>query len=94
MASNPSTQEFIDEWEEKYYHLIWYARSTSKSMNIVKLREDVEQRYPEEIEKLINDETGYWQHGFNSGMLACLRLINGVMNNEQYAIDEFPMLDS
>tara|TARA_R110000744_G_scaffold18970_9_gene50411 strand:+ start:275 stop:586 length:312 start_codon:yes stop_codon:yes gene_type:complete len=79
--------------QEKYYNLVWYARSDSNADVAKKERKQIEKLYPEETEQLIN-ENGKWQHGFNSGMLACLRLINGGKGMTHESIADFPSLDS
>ncbi len=58
---------------EKYTDLVWFARSNSQEPNIVQIRDRIRAKYSEEIEKLEGDD-GDWEHGFNSGMLACCRL--------------------
>ena len=57
----------------------------------------------------LKSDSGDWEHGFNSGMLACLRLVMTAQNREQFtdddgeicwhggvedAIEEFPFLDT
>jgi hypothetical protein len=53
-------------------------------------------KYPDECAKLDSDE-GDWHHGFNSGMLAAIRLIGGLEaggEEAEFAIQEFPELDT
>lgn len=78
---------FVYDLEEKYYRLVWYARSDSPQENVKKLREQVEFEYPEETEDLKGIE-GMWHHGFNSGMLAAARCIADV------SLEGFPHLDT
>ena len=66
-------QSRIDELREKYFHLVWLARSDGDDPRIVKERERVCSLYPQEIMDL--DRHPDWSHGFNSGMLAALRLL-------------------
>jgi hypothetical protein len=79
-----------------YEELVWFARS-GRNINIpevVKHREFIEKCYPKEIEQL-RGETGDWSHGFNSGMLAGMRLITSMMEQStQEAIENFPELDT
>ena len=88
----------ISEKEEMYFRLVWYARSKPENINIPGVREaitDIEAKWPNEVKALIEDETGYWQHGFNSGMLACLRYINTLEDfGKEQADEEFPELSS
>ena len=112
--------ELIKEWENKYFDLVWYARKPPKghpewdnwlpsSIEGAKnAMAKVEEKYPDEVDALRSD-SGDWQHGFNSGMLACLRLVMTAQNREQIlneddepcwfggvedAIEEFPSLDT
>lgn len=83
--------EYLDKLEEKYFSLVWYARSEPKESafwetvparikdGALNGQAKVEERYPDEIDELRGPE-GSWSHGFNSGMLACLRLINTASN--------------
>jgi len=113
-------EELIQKWEKKYFDLVWYARSrpadhpswadTPESIRTGALNAQakVEEMYPDEIDDL-RSETGDWEHGFNSGMLACLRLVMTAQHREQItdeegetcwyggvedAIEEFPCLDT
>ena len=114
-------EELIQKWEQKYFELVWYARkppkghpewdtwSPSISDGAKNAMAEVEEKYPDEIDALKSD-TGDWDHGFNSGMLACLRLVMTAQNREQLvdeetgescwyggvedAIEEFPFLDT
>lgn len=114
------TEQLIDDWEEKYFDLVWYARKPPKGhpewdtfapdirTGALNAMARVEEKYPDEVNALKGD-TGDWEHGFNSGMLACLRLIRCAQNRlpitdedgETYwiggveeAIEEFPLLDT
>ncbi len=88
----------IDEKEEMYFRLVWYARSLGRNSDVpgvIEACEEVETNYPSEVKALREDETGYWQHGFNSGMLACLRYINTLDKlGKDQADEEFPELSS
>jgi hypothetical protein len=39
-------------------------------------KEELIEKYPDETNKLLLGEKSDWHHGFNSGMLACLRLVS------------------
>jgi len=51
--------------------------------------------YPEDCAELDNEKSDNWQHGFNSGMLAC---ISFVFTADECGLEdaraEFPMLDT
>ena len=85
----------ITELHMKYDMLVWYARSNPKNWDRPKVMERiklVEGSYPQEVKDL-KSEDGEWHHGFNSGMLACLRLMDyplGVVDG----LKEFPFLDT
>jgi len=90
--------ETISEKEEMYFQLLWYVRSLGRNNEVpgvIEAREKVENDYPSEVKALLEDETGYWQQGFNSGMLACLRYINTLDElGKSQADEEFPELSS
>ena len=80
---------------KKYEDLVWYVRKRPEDRENGDCNQAmtvIEEKYPDELIKLTNDEEN-WHHGFNSGMLACLRLISGgrITNN---TLNEFPMLDT
>ena len=80
---------------EKYYDLVWLARKKSEDFeNPIKLQIDkVCNKYPEESVKILDGENTNWEHGFNSGMLACLRLVSCARIYPEN-IEEFPFLDT
>jgi len=93
---------------EKFFNLVWYARKPpledaqfwealtpdirkAAMVNVF----DVESKWPEDCAKLADPESGDWEHGFNSGMLAGLRYVFTLIEAGQaQADDEFPFLDS
>lgn len=87
------------ELEDKYSDLVAFARKdldkireTSSSETYTKVLEfihDVEERYFEEVQELRYDKDN-WAHGYNSGALAILRLIN---DNDLMMVD-YPNLDT
>ena len=88
----------IQQKEDKYFDLVWYARSIPEHASVKGVKENkerIEKLYPEEVEKLQSENYADWQHGFHSGMLAGMRYILTMdeMGKEQ-ADEEFPMLDS
>jgi hypothetical protein len=95
-ATKKEVLEMAIQQEEKYFDLVWFARSNKNShIPLVMInREIIEANYPKEIEDL-SGEYGDWSHGFNSGMLAGMRLIVSMMEyNTEEAIENFPELDS
>jgi hypothetical protein len=56
---------------------VWFARSRPENANIPDVKANLDRviaAYPKEVAEFrgANDN---WQHGFNSGMLACTRLL-------------------
>ncbi len=71
----------VSELLKKYCDLVWYARKHDwmrKNPSVAQGCAHVKRLYPEEVADLDGDdwETAKWAHGFNSGMLACLRLLH------------------
>ena len=91
--------DIVDEiasWEQKYFYLVWYARSKPDEPASQSGRQRVEAAWPADLEELRADDTN-WQHGFNSGCLAAFRLVQGLLGSEadaEFARDEFPFLDT
>ena len=90
--------------------LMWYARreGTHSYQGIVaaypelgeeqhqtvwKKVQAVQEEWPEEVAAL-SSESGAWSHGFNSGIVAALRLVDGLDEDVEFAIDSFPDLDT
>ena len=88
------TQAILNVEQEKYYNLVWYARSDKNSHCNRESRAKIETLYPALTKQLCSKEEADWAHGFNSGMLACLRVMNGGKGLTHESIEEFPMLDS
>lgn len=83
----------------KYFELVWYARANPKKLlegehyEGLKLRQDIENKYPKEIKSLGEDDN--WSHGFNSGMLAASRLYHEMIEGDiEFALENHPDLDS
>lgn len=84
--------------EKKYFMLVWYARSQGPASPDPAVREafaEVKAMYPAETAALSSDlgENIQWTHGFNSGMLAALRLIRGGRITPA-SLASFPELDA
>lgn len=73
-------KELLKVIENKYFNLVWYARSKSMEKKIVKIREEIKETFPKDIEEL-DESIDNWQHGFNSGVLAMSRKIFEIINN-------------
>jgi hypothetical protein len=85
--------------EEKYFNLVWYARSHNRDdleywdtvphdirRGAFNAQLDVETRYPEEVGDLCSGNSD-WQHGFNSGALAAFRFILTALDDEMMESD-------
>ena len=87
----------IVEKTDKYFGLVWFARSRPENIDIPGVREGiakVQEESPKEYAELIS-ENGDWQHGFNSGMLAGMRYVLALYEDgKERADDEFPFLDT
>ncbi len=84
--------------ESKYSDLVWFARSSSNHDSVpgvIEKRNEVVELYAKEVWDLIDDETGPWHHGFNSGMLAGVRyVLDLAQEGKEVAEENFPFLDS
>jgi len=73
-----SIEDKLEEIRDKYFDLVWYARSNDEDREEIpevdRQMTRVENSYPEEIHDLFH--TPDWSHGFNSGALAISRLIS------------------
>jgi hypothetical protein len=93
------TKTHLESLEDKYFDLVWLARKdTDELLNneqyeILNTIKNIEEKYPTEVDELTNDNTT-WHHGFNSGMLAAIRLFDGLMSEDEDALDDFPNLDT
>tara|TARA_R110002124_G_scaffold285171_1_gene463374 strand:+ start:100 stop:411 length:312 start_codon:yes stop_codon:yes gene_type:complete len=92
--------EFLNQLTEKYLDLVWYARceafigqKPAPSHSTAIQLERIERLFPEETNQLKNNEDN-WTHGYNSGVLAALRLIENGKGVTEESISEFPNLDS
>ena len=68
---------------EKYSNLFWYARSSHPAG--ANGRDRVELLYPAEVAKLRAATTG-WDHGFNAGVMATLRLVTALLVKENTSV--------
>lgn len=100
IISNTSTEEKVRRFDEisrffheKYFSLVWLARADKELLlktevyeALAKIRE-TEEKYPEEVENLDKCEDN-WQHGFNSGMLACIRFLESYIKDDLWPIED------
>lgn len=107
VAKNKSTraQAAVHALLPKYETLVWYARKPPRGSgywadtpaDIQKAAyaamTDAERKYPKETKSLKGD-TGDWEHGFNSGMLAGLRYVLRALQDQDEALERFPELDT
>ena len=106
MASSNSTMK-VDDLEQKYFKLVWYARKPPVSNTefwdalpadikegAQKVLKEVEEKYPTECTNLRCPIHGDWEHGFNSGMLAAMRLLRRNVKISQKCMSEFPNCDT
>ncbi len=87
----------LDELEQKYFDLVHLARSDPD--NQLPHHAVLIEKYPNEYDALADPEKGDWQHGFNSGMLASVRLLRVFATTksrkrQREAVEEFPFLDT
>ena len=71
---------------KKYGDLLWYARSQPENAEMEAVKSHkmrIENEHTEDVINLIDDYDN-WQHGFNSGMYACL----GLMLDRSSKMDE------
>lgn len=71
--------------EEKYCTLVWIARRHVDEGETYPEKYDT--MYKKEIEDIQSPEIGDWSHGFNSGMLACARLIGSYLISDKQIKD-------
>ena len=108
MRNVKTKEEKINEMAEKYFNLVWYARRSpeqveqyssparEQAMDAIK---EIERKFPDDVAKICSPQRGDFWHGFNSGALALLRLIQGLdaattKEEEEAEFEEFPFLDT
>jgi hypothetical protein len=96
-------EKHVLEIQDKYFRLVWYARKDVEKLkqegreDILNSIKEIETLYPEETESLKGYETGDWEHGFNSGVLAGLRFVLTLIDKHggyEEAMEQFPELDT
>ena len=98
------------EFEDKYCSLVWYARKPPGKFkelqehwpdqpkdvieSVSLFKEELERKYAEECKNL-KGPSGDWEHGFNSGALATIRMVLEALDPEiEDPMADFPQLDS
>jgi hypothetical protein len=100
MKLTKDIEKELQSLEEKYFNLVWYARSNPREdkayWNTVphdirrgafNAQLDVETRFPEDVADLKSEHTD-WQHGFNSGALAAFRFVLTALDDEMIEDEE------
>ena len=91
---------FVEENLDKYEKMLWYQRSPGPDIihevfkdtpediiqGALKAQKEVEKEYPEMV--LAYETKPDWQHGWVSGMVAMLRLVNGVLTAQEYEVED------
>ena len=88
----------VQEFENQYFDLVWYARQDKTDLNHPgrKPIERIRIEYQDQVAALCGVSSD-WHHGFNSGCLAAVRLILGLLGTveeAEQAEEEFPFLDT
>jgi len=95
-ATKKQVLEHSVAMSQKYFDLVWYARSGHNAHlpYVEEERKKIEKLYSNEVNELSGDEAD-WTHGFNSGALAAFRFILTIMEEGiEEAYQDFPELDS
>lgn len=85
--------DYLCQLEKKYSDLVWYARSDKQNLlereqyEILSTISKIEKTYKDEVSDL-SGKSGDWNHGFNSGMLAAIRLVTGLMDKKLVEYEE------
>jgi hypothetical protein len=85
--------EISRRFHHKYFSLVWYARSDEQKMvdeeryEGLAMIKKVKYEFPEEVKELQECDSN-WQHGFNSGMLACIRFLESYMKDDLWPIED------
>ena len=86
-------KDYLSKLEDKYCSLVWYTRSDKNDLLSNEMYEQlssmvrIESLYKDDVNSLLNDETN-WKHGFDSGVLASIRLVLGMMNKELIELED------
>lgn len=87
------------ELTERYGRLVWYARSHPPGdpfwgtvpeeirRGALNCQAQVEEFFPDEVDRLRCPGCGDWNHGFNSGILAAARLMAAYLHPQKTAAE-------
>lgn len=100
IITNTSSEEQLRRFDEisrlfhqKYFSLVWLARTDKAQLlekenyEILQRVKEIEDQYPEDITELDGCDTNF-VHGFNSGMLACIRFISSYIKDDLWPIED------
>lgn len=85
--------KIVSELMDKYFDLVWLARSDRDALLKSEIYEalskinEIESKYEIEVKALYEDDTN-WHHGFNSGMLACLRFLSSYIQDDWWPLED------
>lgn len=88
----------LEHFGKRYLDLVWYARKDKSDPNHPErtAMRHIEREYPRLV-ALVNGPKGDWEHGFNSGCLATVRLVLGLLGSAEeceMAEEAFPFIDT
>tara|TARA_R100001163_G_C5021558_1_gene164239 strand:+ start:69 stop:392 length:324 start_codon:yes stop_codon:yes gene_type:complete len=107
MRNVKTKEEKINEMAEKHFNLVWFARRSPEQVEqypspareqAMDALKEIERKFPDDVLRISSVDGDFW-HGFNSGVLASLRLIQGLdaattKEEEEAEFEEFPFLDT
>lgn len=85
--------EISRRFHEKYFSLVWLARTDiselleKENYEVLQRVKEIEGKYPEDASELYKCDSSF-QHGFNSGMLACIRFIDSYIKDDLWPIED------
>jgi hypothetical protein len=89
----------LNQLEQKYFKLVWYIISHNDDcsdlftgtpeaeLSTIIERAKIYEMFPDEIDQLRCPQKGTWTHGFNGGMLCCVRLLLAYLYPQNSAAD-------
>ena len=82
-------KQLLKTHDDKYFDLVWLARKRlDEPPHIQQIIDMKIAKYPTEFKELSCPNTGFWAHGFNSGMLAACRLYHEFTEISERVYDE------
>ena len=96
--SRKEIENKLNSMQEKYLKLVRFARDDGTNTSRVEESRKIALLFPNETDKLKYGDDSDWHHGFNSGVLAVLRLIHELLDGSKpradQSMDDFPELYS